>query len=103
LLVYRHGQISTGYFRDLPSYPDADAWLVFNNTRVIQARLSISGNPQGPGSRCSVWNLVDPPRLRTILRVGRQVLFWRCLVGNAKKWKTGPVYLTIPLVKGYKK
>jgi S-adenosylmethionine:tRNA ribosyltransferase-isomerase len=99
LLVYRHGQISQDPFSELPSHLDADSWLVFNNTRVIQARLEFR---KQTGARIEVFCLepVDPPDYEQSFQAEASAA-WLCLVGNAKKWKSGPVYREIPL-KGTK-
>ena len=39
LLVYRHGEVSEDRFTSLPSYLEPGEMMVFNNTKVIQARL----------------------------------------------------------------
>jgi len=90
LLVYRHGQISQNPFSELPSHLDNDAWLVFNNTRVIQARLEFR---KDTGARIEVFCLepVDPPDYEQSFQSKARAT-WLCLVGNAKKWKSGPVH-----------
>ncbi len=95
LLVYRHGQISQNPFSELPSHLGADAWLVFNNTRVIQARLEFR---KDTGARIEVFCLepADPPDYEQSFQ-SKGSAAWLCLVGNAKKWKSGPVYRDIPM------
>jgi len=92
LLVYREGSISHKKFNELPGELPADAWLVFNNTRVIQARL----NFQKPtGARIEVFCLEpEKPADHYQSFESRENCTWRCMVGNAKKWKTGNIFLT---------
>ena len=95
LLVYRHGQISQNSFSELPSLLGADSWLVFNNTRVIQARLEFR---KDTGARIEIFCLepVDPPDYEQSFQ-SKSNATWLCLVGNAKKWKSGPVYRDFPM------
>ena len=53
LLLYRHGEVSEDVFSNLPQYLPAGALMVFNNTKVIQARLHFrkeaTGGPKSTG------------------------------------------------------
>ena len=59
LLLYRDGSISQDRFCHLPDHLPADSWLVFNNTRVIQARLNFR---KETGARIEIFCLepIDP-------------------------------------------
>ena len=93
LLLYRHGQVSEDVFYNLPQYLPKGALMVFNNTKVIQARLHFrksdaEGNPTGA--------LIEIFLLEPIAPVDYEQMFqttgectWHCLVGNLKKWKGG--------------
>lgn len=92
LLVYRHGVISQARFRDIGSELPGGAMLVFNNTRVVRARIMF--HKQG-GARIEVFCLEphDPADYeRAFAATGR--CSWSCMVGNLKKWKEG--VLSIP-------
>lgn len=95
LLVYKEGSISHTVFSGLPALLGAGSWLVFNNTRVIQARLMFR---KTTGARIEIFCLepVDPPDYEQVFQSGASVT-WHCLVGNAKKWKSGPVFLEISI------
>lgn len=95
LLVYRHGNISQDKFSELPLYLGTDSWLVFNNTRVIQARLNFR---KATGARIEIFCLepVDPPDYEQSFQ-SHGSASWLCLVGNARKWKSGPVFLEFTL------
>lgn len=87
LLVYRGGEISQTRFNRLDSVLPADSLLVFNNTRVIRARI-IMHKPQG--ARIELFCL--EPHLpadyeRAFAVRGR--CEWLCIIGNLKKWKQG--------------
>jgi S-adenosylmethionine:tRNA ribosyltransferase-isomerase len=95
LLIYEGGNISQNSFSELSTYLPAGSWLVFNNTRVIQARLRFR---KETGARIEIFCLepVDPPDYEQSFQSLNSAT-WLCLVGNAKKWKSGPVFLEITL------
>ena len=105
LLVYEGGQISETQFRSLPSLLPEGALMVFNNTRVIQARLHFrkslptsSGEGTGMGALIEVF-LLEPAEpveyQENFARRGR--CSWYCLVGNSKKWKEGKLTRTLDI------
>jgi len=91
LLLYKHGSISRDRFSHLPDHLPPDSWLVFNNTRVIQARMNFK---KETGARIEIFCLepIDPADYEQAFQA-ETTATWLCLVGNAKKWKSGPVYL----------
>ncbi len=97
LLLYKAGAISRDHFRSLPEHLPSGAWLVFNNTRVIQARLKFW---KSTGARIEIFCLepIDPADYEQAFQTESKAT-WLCLVGNAKKWKSGPVSL-LALIKG---
>lgn len=87
LLVYEHGQISDDVFYHLPKYLPKNSLMVFNNTKVIQARLHF---------RKETGALIEIFLLEPIVPADYEQMFqtvgscsWSCLVGNLKKWKEG--------------
>ncbi len=92
LLVYRKGRIEHCKFAELPGQLPDNSWLVFNNTRVIQARLKFS-KPTGAGIEVFCLEPVDPADHLSSFE-SKQSCTWRCMVGNAKKWKSGLISLT---------
>lgn len=56
LLVYRHGEVSETVFTSLPDYMEPGMLMVFNNTKVIQARLHFRKETGAP-TKYFVWNL----------------------------------------------
>ena len=89
LLVYRNGSIDEAHFRDIASYLPEDALLVFNNTRVVRARLVMH---KESGARIEVFCL-EPHAPADYERAfqQRETSEWSCIVGNLKKWKEGEV------------
>lgn len=87
LLLYRKGEISEDVFYNLPDYLPAGALMVFNNTKVIQARLHFH---KSTGALIEVFCL-EPhtPADYQLNFVGTRRVTWTCLVGNLKKWKEG--------------
>ena len=99
LLVYRQGTIAEDRFYNVGNYIAPDALLVYNNTRVIQARLefhkriaSADGNAPAQGARIEVFCLepLQPNDYQLSLSSTRGCV-WKCMVGNAKKWKEGAI------------
>lgn len=91
LLVYNKGDISHDIFRNITAYLPQGALMVYNNTRVIQARLFFQ---KESGARIEVF-LLEPhaPRDYEQIFQARSMCEWKCLVGNSKKWKTGALRL----------
>ena len=97
LLVYRQGEVSEDRFTSLPDYLEAGEMMVFNNTKVIQARLHFR---KETGALIEVFCL-EPiqPNDYVLSFQQTQKCSWLCMVGNLKKWKEGTLKRTIE-VKG---
>lgn len=103
LLIYNQGEVREDVFSSLPKYLPSGALMVFNNTKVIQARLhfrkaSVDG-VQGA--------LIEVFCLEPAVPNDYQVNFsqkgsvqWYCLVGNLKKWKEGKLFREIAMPDG---
>ena len=87
LLIYNKGSISQDVFYHLPNYLPSDTLLVFNNTRVIQARLHFR---KKTGALIEVF-LLEPavPTDYEQIFQARSHCSWYCIIGNLKKWKEG--------------
>ena len=95
LLIYRKGEVSEDLFYRLPEYLPQGALMVFNNTRVIQARMHFR---KETGALIEVFLLepAEPADYEQMFQTtGR--CSWLCLVGNLKKWKEGVLRRTISL------
>ncbi len=93
LLLYRHGDITHDIFRHLPQYLPSETLLVYNNTRVIPARMIFH---KATGARIEIFCL--EPRVPTDYQINlaaTDTVIWKCLVGNAKKWKGDSLQLPI--------
>ena len=93
LLVYDNGNIIDDHFYNLPQYLPKGALMVFNNTKVIRARLHFH---KDTGALIEVF-LLEPyaPAEYEQMFLTRGHCQWLCLVGNLKKWKEGQLTLTI--------
>jgi S-adenosylmethionine:tRNA ribosyltransferase-isomerase len=87
LLIYRHGDVSESVFNRLPDFLPEKSLLVFNNTRVIRARLIFT---KDTGAQIEVFCLEpEDPRDYAMNFQSCGQCRWVCLVGNLKRWKEG--------------
>lgn len=94
LLVVKGDAVSEDQFLHLADHVPPASFLVFNDTRVIRARLLFS-KPTGGQVEIFCLDPLDPPEPETaFLRKGHAV--WKCLVGNSKKWKSGFLEMSRP-------
>ena len=90
LLIYKGGKISEDIYRNISNHIPANSLLVFNNTKVVEARLLFQKPTGGvieifclePGEQ---YNDITSAMLET----GK--VYWQCLVGGASKWKHGQI------------
>ena len=87
LLIYNKGEVSSDVFYNLPQYLPKGALMVFNNTKVIQARMHFR---KDTGALIEVFLLepADPSDYELMFQTTDHCA-WYCLVGNLKKWKEG--------------
>ncbi len=92
LLVYNKGVITQTVFSELPKFLPEKKLMVFNNTRVIQARLHFRKNT---GALIEVF-LLEPavPADYEQNFQSKGSCSWYCMIGNLKKWKEGSVSRT---------
>ena len=100
LLVSRHGQLTDKNFRDLAGELPAGALLVFNDTRVVRARL-LARRPTGGQIELFCLEPVAPHRSLELALQQSGHCTWRCLVGNGRRWKSGPVTLEFTTTDGH--
>jgi S-adenosylmethionine:tRNA ribosyltransferase-isomerase len=96
LLLYQGGNIQDHTFTALPALLPPQALLVFNNTRVVQARLHFQ-RPTGSIIEVFCLEPVAPSAEMQMAMQQTHSCTWNCLVGNAKKWKDPELTLAIPL------
>ena len=99
LLVYTHGSVSEDIFYNIPKYLPKGALMVFNNTRVIQARIHFR---KATGALIEVF-LMEPaePTDYELMFQTTGRCSWLCMVGNLKKWKEGSLERDFE-IKGHK-
>lgn len=93
LLLFRHGEIAEDVFRNLADHVPQGELLVFNNTKVIYARLHFR---KSTGALIEVFCLEPhtPHDYQLSFGTVRSVT-WTCLIGNLKKWKEGRLERTV--------
>ncbi len=95
LLVRRpDGTLDTRIFTELPSLLAADSMLVYNNTRVINARLRFRKSDAGAIIEIFCLEPVEPADY-AVSFASTSCCSWLCFVGNSKRWKEGD--LSLPL------
>ena len=103
LLVYRNGDVSEDMFYEVGKYLPAGALLIYNNTRVIQARLEFHKQLEdgARGARIEIFCL-EPltPHDYQLALGSTDGCVWKCMIGNSKKWKSGALALPITLPTG---
>lgn len=89
LLYWNGSTIEDEVFRSVPSLLRKDSLLVFNDTKVIYARLFFH---KSTGSKIEIFCLepVEPAEVQVAFAAKGSVVF-KCLIGNNKKWKQGPL------------
>lgn len=95
LLVYKQKQISENIFYNIGEYIPSRSLLIYNNTRVIHARLVFH---KESGARVEIFCLepLTPHDYESALAANSQCT-WKCMIGNLKKWKGGALSLKISI------
>jgi len=85
LLVYHDGICEEKVFRNIPQYLPENSIMVFNNTKVVPARLFFR---RDTGAHIEIFCLhpIEPAEYNTVFSVTDSCV-WRCVVGNVKRWK----------------
>lgn len=86
LLIYQNKQINSSTYHELPSLLPPKTLLVFNNTKVVEARLYFQ---KASGSTIEIFCLEPDDRYADITSamLQREQVYWKCMIGGAKKWK----------------
>lgn len=95
LLIYKKGDVKEDVFYHLPAYLPKGALMVFNNTKVIQARMHFR---KETGALIEIF-LLEPavPSDYELMFQTTSCCTWYCLVGNLKKWKEGTLTRVIKI------
>lgn len=91
LLVLKDNKIQASQFKHIGDFLPKDALLIFNETKVIRARLQFH---KATGSRIEVFCL-EPENDYQVAFAQASPVRWKCLVGNAKRWKEGKLSMTL--------
>lgn len=96
LLLYSNSEISEHRFADVPSLLPEHSMLVYNNTRVINARLRFQ--KAGGGATIEIFCL-EPVAPRDYAQIFQttESCTWLCFVGNSKRWKSGSLQHTVAI------
>jgi len=88
LLIYNKGSIRHHSFKDIVEELPEEATLVFNDTKVIPARILLY---KDTGARIEIFLLepLSPSKVHEEVMLSRNRCSWKCLIGNARKWKKG--------------
>jgi S-adenosylmethionine:tRNA ribosyltransferase-isomerase len=94
-LVYKNGNLETDVFSNLQQHIPTGSLMVFNDTRVIQARLQFR---KQTGAEIEIFCLepFEPADYYQAFQKKGNCK-WKCLVGNLKKWKESTIELTLKL------
>lgn len=85
LLVYKNGQIEENDFSHIADYLPENSLMVFNNTKVIQARLVFQ---KETGAEIEIFCLEPKiPHDYTLVFQEKKSCSWLCMIGNLKRWK----------------
>ncbi len=88
LLLYNGGKIGHTSFKNISEHLPENSLLVFNDTRVVHARLLFQ-NPNGQTIEIFCLEPVAPVAEIQQAMQQAQTCVWKCLIGNARKWKAG--------------
>lgn len=92
LLTYKNGEITSSVFTSIVDELPANSLLVYNNTKVFYARL---GFIKSTGAKIEVFCLEPHQTELNSAMQQKGSANWKCMVGNAKKWKDETLSLTI--------
>ena len=95
LLIYHQGEVDEDVFYHLPEHLPQGALMVFNNTKVIQARLHFR---KETGALIEIF-LLEPAKPADYEQMfqTRDCCQWLCIIGNQKKWKEGALSRTLDI------
>lgn len=97
LLIYnkKENKITDDVFYQLPDFLTENQWLVFNNSKVIHARLLVH-NATGAAIEIFCLEPLSPTNDPAVAFTLSGQVTWKCMVGNARKWKH-PLEIEVPL------
>ena len=93
LLVLKDNQLQSSQFKHIGDFLPKNALLVFNETKVIRARLQFQ---KETGSHIEVFCL-EPDQDYQIAFSSASPVRWKCLVGNSKRWREGVLQMPMTI------
>ncbi|HJS56295.1 MAG TPA: S-adenosylmethionine:tRNA ribosyltransferase-isomerase [Chitinophagaceae bacterium] len=90
LLIYKEGRITEDIYKNIPDHIPADSLLVFNDTKVVEARLLFK---KQTGGIIEIFCLEPHQQYAdiTTAMLQREKVLWHCMIGGASKWKHGQI------------
>lgn len=94
LLVYQNKTITQDIYANIASHLPGNSFLIFNNTKVVEARLLFE---KANGGKIEIFCLEPHEQYADITSamLQKEKVWWKCLVGGAKKWKEGSLNYVI--------
>lgn len=90
LLVYKQGNLSQDVYRNIANHIPANSLLLFNNTKVIQARILFQ-KPTGGTIEIFCLEPYETVKEYNVIMNRKEKIRWKCMIGGASKWKEGPL------------
>lgn len=90
LLIYKNGDIAESQYRNIADHIPSNSLLVFNDTKVVEARLLFQKSTGGVIEIFCLGPHEQYPDITTAMLQHKKVL-WHCLIGGASKWKHGQI------------
>jgi S-adenosylmethionine:tRNA ribosyltransferase-isomerase len=92
LLVYKNNKIEHSIFKNLVDFLPEKSLLIFNDTKVIPARLHFQKD-SGAEIEIFLLNPVAPEKMLATAMLAKNKCSWQCTIGNLKRWKDGQTLL----------
>ncbi|MEP7238764.1 MAG: S-adenosylmethionine:tRNA ribosyltransferase-isomerase [Ferruginibacter sp.] len=86
LLVYKNGEINEDIYKNIADYLPAESLLIFNNTKVIKARIRFQ---KSSGGSIEIFLLEPFLADYTSTLSATKKTTWKCMIGGVSKWKVG--------------
>lgn len=93
LLIYQNGKIKQDIYKHIDAYLPSDSLLIFNNTKVIKARIRFQKSSGGVIEIFCLEPYEDVNEYSSIMNRKGSVK-WKCMIGGASKWKEGPLVMS---------
>lgn len=90
LMVYQQGKIAHSVFKNITDYLPKNSLLVFNNTKVIPARIHFQ-KPTGAVIQIFLLHPVAPTSVINLAMEVTNSCVWECMIGNRKRWKKSDI------------